>query len=634
MGSIAETKQQLPDGSIKPAELPPASWSIQPSEASEHASIAQSWVASFSNLLSSSSTAPNRASLSNVFLENSYWRDHLGLSWDYRTLHGPSKMEAFFAQNPAVRLKTVEIDVNNPQAVSLATLIPGEEYRAVQAYLKITTEFGAGRGLVRIFRDGPGGQPKAYTLYTVLEELSGHEEPLGARRPHGVDHGAKQSRMSWKDRREAEIEFANGAEPTVLVVGAGQGGLTIGARLKMLGIQTLIIDKNERVGDNWRKRYHQLVLHDPVHFDHLPYIPFPANWPIYTPKDKLGDWFESYASSMELNVWTSSTVSSTVWDPTKKHWTATVVRSGGPNGTSSTRVFHPRHIVMATGHSGEPNIPAIPGMGTFQGDRICHSSQFPGAPQPATGKKAVIVGCCNSAHDIAQDWYEQGAQVTMVQRSTTCVLSSEHGMDELIRPTFNDNGPPVEDGDLNMYGTTAPVLKRLHVDTTKRINRLDHDILEGLEKAGFKLDNGTFDTGFVFKYWERGGGYYIDVGASKLIISGKIAIKQGQEIKQILPHGVEFADGSVLEADEIVLATGYDNMRSTAVRIFGKELGEKVKPVWGLDEEGEIRTMWRRSGHDGFWYMGGNLGFARYFSRLLALQIKAIEEGLTTYDKY
>ncbi|KAH8155202.1 uncharacterized protein LAJ45_00211 [Morchella importuna] len=633
MGSVAaQTKQQqLPDGYVQPAELPPTSWSILPSEEPEFVSIAQTWVASLSELLSSS-TAPNQASLSNIFLQNSYWRDHLCLSWDLRTFHGPSKMEAFFAQSPAVRLKTVEIDYKNPDAVSLITLIPGQEFRAVQAYLKIATEFGTGRGLVRIFREGLGGQPKAYTLYTALEELRGHEEPLNDRRPHGVDHGARQSRMSWKDRREAEIEFANGAEPTVLVVGAGQGGLTIGARLKMLGIQTLIIDKNERVGDNWRKRYHQLVLHDRVHYDHLPYIPFPPNWPVYTPKDKLGDWFESYANSMELNVWTTSTVTSTIWDPIKKHWTATVVRST-PSG-QSTRVFHPRHIVMATGHSGEPNIPAIPGIGSFKGDRICHSSQFPGAPQPSTGKKAVIVGCCNSAHDIAQDWYEQGAQVTMVQRSTTCVLSSEHGMDELIKPSFHDNGPPVEDGDLNMYGTTAPVLKRLHVDTTKRINRLDNELLKGLESVGFKLDNGSFGSGFVLKYWERGGGYYIDVGASELIINRKIAIKQGQEIKQILPHGIEFADGSVLEADEIVLATGYDNMRSTAVRIFGKEVGEKVKPVWGLDEEGEIQTMWRRSGHEGFWFMGGNLGFARYFSRFLALQIKALEEGLTSYDKY
>lgn len=220
MGSVAaQTKQQqLPDGYVQPAELPPTSWSILPSEEPEFVSIAQTWVASLSELLSSS-TAPNQASLSNIFLQNSYWRDHLCLSWDLRTFHGPSKMEAFFAQSPAVRLKTVEIDYKNPDAVSLITLIPGQEFRAVQAYLKIATEFGTGRGLVRIFREGLGGQPKAYTLYTALEELRGHEEPLNDRRPHGVDHGARQSRMSWKDRREAEIEFANGAEPTVLVVG-------------------------------------------------------------------------------------------------------------------------------------------------------------------------------------------------------------------------------------------------------------------------------------------------------------------------------------------------------------------------------------------------------------------------------
>lgn len=139
----------------------------------------------------------------------------------------------------------------------------------------------------------------------------------------------------------------------------------------------------------------------------------------------------------------------------------------------------------------------------------------------------------------------------------------------------------------------------------------------------------------------RALGYYIDVGASKLIVDGKIRVKQGQEITQILPNGIEFADGTSLEADEIILATGYDNMRSTAVKLFGKEVGDKVKPVWGFDEEGEFRTIWRRSGHEGFWFMGGrfsmvvtaawkcikstdigegNLGLSRYFSRLLALQ--------------
>ena len=92
--------------------------------------------------------------------------------------------------------------------------------------------------------------------------------------------------------------------------------------------------------------------------------------------------------------------------------------------------------------------------------------------------------------------------------------------------------------------------------------------------------------------------------------------------------GLKFADGSELEADEIIFATGYQNMRSEARTIFGDELADQVGDIWGFDDEGEMRTIWRPSGHPGFWFMGGNFALCRYYSRLLALQIKAREEGL------
>src|SRR6202012_5058781 len=92
-------------------------------------------------------------------------------------------------------------------------------------------------------------------------------------------------------------------DPAVLVVGAGQAGLSIAARLGQLQVDTLIVDRERRIGDNWRNRYHALVLHNQVHVNHLPYMPFPPNWPTYIPKDKLANWFETYAESMGLNVW-------------------------------------------------------------------------------------------------------------------------------------------------------------------------------------------------------------------------------------------------------------------------------------------------------------------------------------------
>ncbi len=95
-------------------------------------------------------------------------------------------------------------------------------------------------------------------------------------------------------------------DPAVLVVGGGQAGLSAAACLGQLGVDTLIVDRERRVGDNWRNRYHALVLHNQTHVNHLPYMRFPPNWPAYIPKDKIAGWFEAYVDSMELNYWTST----------------------------------------------------------------------------------------------------------------------------------------------------------------------------------------------------------------------------------------------------------------------------------------------------------------------------------------
>ena len=395
----------------------------------------------------------------------------------------------------------------------------------------------------------------------------------------------------------------------------------------MLGVDALLIDRNDRIGDNWRNRYHQLVLHDPVWFDHLPYMEFPSFWPVFTPKDKLADWFEIYAKALELNVWMSTTLTESSWDESTQTWTVTVVRKL-EDGTEHTRTFHPKHVIQATGHSGKKYFPSIKGMNSFKGTRLCHSSEFPGATSNSHGKKAIVVGSCNSGHDIAQTFYENGYDVTMVQRSSTCVVSSDAIVELGLKALYSEGTPPVEDSDLWLHASPSPVLKAIQIKVTAAQAQMDAATLEGLEKVGFKVDKGPDMSGLFIKYFQRGGGYYIDVGASQLIVDGKIKIKQGQEITEVIPHGLRFADGTELEADEIVFATGYQNMRGEARTIFGDEVADRVGDVWGFDKEGELRTIWRPSGHPGFWFMGGNLALCRYYSRLLALQIKARLAGL------
>ncbi|KAF9644022.1 FAD/NAD(P)-binding domain-containing protein [Thelephora ganbajun] len=182
--------------------------------------------------------------------------------------------------------------------------------------------WGAGDGVFRLVL-APEGVWKAYTIYTNLQSLA-----------------------EYPEKRQKEFEF-EGAEPYVVIIGAGQSGLDLGARLKFLDVPTLILEKNPRVGDQWRNRYQALCLHDPVWYDHFPYLPFPANWPVWTPAQKLADWLESYAKIMELNVWTSSTVTSAEKDASGV-WVVNLTQILF-DGTETKRVLRPTHLVFALG---------------------------------------------------------------------------------------------------------------------------------------------------------------------------------------------------------------------------------------------------------------------------------------------
>ncbi|KAL3417794.1 hypothetical protein PVAG01_10804 [Phlyctema vagabunda] len=621
MGSVVVenpiSSQRVEPGSfpVEAANLP----TTTPAASTDAVAVAKQWVESFNKTI----TQPDLRGVSDVFLAESYWRDQLCLSWDFHTFAGPEKI--------ASQLKQAE---KGPRIKSIA-LDPSSEYRSphisasfIQAFVAVDTDVGRGSGLVRLAQDEKGW--KAFTLFTYLQELKGHEELLGKKRPNGVEHGEHISRKNWLDRRNAEENYEEGDEPTVLILGGGQGGLTAAARLKMLGVKSLIVDREEKIGDNWRTRYHQLVLHDPVWYDHLPYLPFPAHWPIFTPKDKLGDWFEAYAKLLELNFWTQTSVTKTSWDDATKKWTVTLERN--KDGMTETRILHPKHVIQATGHSGEPNFPShLKGLSTFKG-QVTHSSKFPGAkPSQGQNKRAIVVGCCNSGHDIAQDFYENGYSVTMIQRSSTYVISAETNLQQMSG-LWCDGGPSTDEADTTFHSIPNAVLKRMNIAATEAARKTDERMLQGLAKAGFKTDKGPDESGLWMKYMYRGGGYYLDVGCSQLIVDGKIKVKQGVEISEILENGAKFEDGTFLEADEIVFATGYQNMRTQCRKIFGDEIADRVEDVWGFDKEGELRTMWRKTGHPGFWFMGGNLALCRFYSRFLALQIKALEEGICTYE--
>jgi hypothetical protein len=192
----------------------------------------------------------------------------------------------------------------------------------------------------------------------------------------------------------------------------------------------------------------------------------------------------------------------------------------------------------------------------------------------------------------------------------------------------NDGVRPIADTDLMAASVPYPLLARLHQPLSRQMMDDDKELLAGLRKIGFLLDNGEDDTGYFLKLLRYQAGYYLNIGASDLLIQGKIKLKSGVDIVALNPKQVDFSDGTSLTVDIIVLATGYKPLQEWVRAMFGDEVADRVGPIWGIGEDGELRAMYARTGQEGFYVAGGGLPGARAYSHYTALLIKAAVEGL------
>lgn len=551
-----------------------------------------------------------------LFHPASHWRDLLALTWDIQTVSGAERIaEALKLHMAGAGASGFRTDM----ARTPPRLVTRAGCQAVEAIFAFETTKGRGEGVLRLIPDADDGDRlKAWTLLTALKELKGFEERLGKSRPRGEAYSRDFRGPNWLDLRKSSSAYAD-RDPTVLVVGGGQAGLAIAARLVQLGVDTLIVDRNQRIGDNWRNRYHALTLHNQAHVNHLPYMPFPPNWPSYIPKDKLAGWFEAYAESMELNFWTGTEFQGGAYDEHAAAWSVTLSCADG-----GLREMHPRHVVMATGVSGIPSLPDIPTLRDFKGT-IVHSSAYDDG-ENWKDSNALVIGTGNSGHDIAQDLHSGGAHVTLVQRSPTLIVNIEPSAQ--LPYALYDEGPPLEDCDLVTAAMPLELARKSHMLLTARAKELDQDLLDRLEQVGFELDFGEDGTGWQFKYLTRGGGYYFNVGCSDLVADGYIKLARFADIAGFAADGARMKTGGVLPADLIVLATGYKGQEYLVRSLFGDEVADRVGPIWGFGEEQELRNMFVRTGQPGLWFIAGSLAQCRIYSHYLGLQIKACEEGL------
>jgi putative flavoprotein involved in K+ transport len=578
---------------------------------------AKNWLADFAKFTNAGDID---AALSLFDDSECFWRDLVFFSWNLKTTEGKAEIANMLA-------------ATLPHAGKVTWQIEGEatgDAAQTEAWLLFENDVARGKGYLKL-RNG-----KAWVLLTTLLELKGHEERKGPTRSKGLVHGAFHDRTTWLEKREKEEkDLGYKTQPYCLIVGGGQGGIGLGARMRRLGIPTIIIEKNKKAGDSWRKRYKSLCLHDPVWYDHMPYLPFPDDWPIFSPKDKIGDWLEMYTKVMELNYWTETVCKSASFDAKKQHWVVKVTRKG------KAVTLMPTHLILATGLSAVANVPKFKGASTFKGEQH-HSSQHPG-PDKYKGKKVVVVGSNNSAHDISAALWEAGADVTMLQRSSTHIARSDTLMELEAGPLYSEaavaKGIDVTKADYLYVATPYKLQARGMIEVYKEIKKRDADFYARLEKVGFMHDFGDDGSGLHVKYIRRGSGYYIDVGASELVCDGKIKLKSRVEVKEIKPKTVLLSDGTELQADLIVYATGYGSMNGWAAKLISQEVADKVGKCWGLGSnttkdpgpwEGEPRNMWKPTHQENLWFHGGNLHQSRFWSQFVALQLKARREGIKT----
>ncbi|OCT44725.1 Flavin-binding monooxygenase-like family protein [Cladophialophora carrionii] len=445
------------------------------------------------------------------------------------------------------------------------------------------------------------GSYKIWVLRTILEGFVGYPS---------VDTMAREKTLGLQQSTKTDYQC--------LVIGGGAAGLSTAGRLKALGVDYLILEKLADVGGSWACRYNAAKLHGTRHTAHLPFErTFDDEYSLYPTKDEVAKGCR--------NIWLSTLIKDGYWDAEKRQWTLHVRRNG--NDISLTA----KHIVLAVGGGGHiPYMPAFPGRESYKGD-VVHSSAFKDG-SPWKGKRGIVIGAANTGHDIAEDLLEHGLSVTMVQRGATS--NSARAADPDMVPL--DYLAPVLDAVYNA-DFDVELADRIHYSspaamTRERSNLLIHSLVkanaerfDALERQGFKLMR--FGD-FFHHQTERQGGHYVDIGASAKIADGRIKVKSDASIDSFTPEGLHFSDGTEIKADVVVFATGFHgNMRQFVADLLGDDIASGIEDYWGLNAEGELEGAFKPTGHAGLWYMGGGCGHARYFSRFVALQIKADVEG-------
>ncbi len=580
------------------------------------------WLNTFATALA----VKDRKGLEQLFLEESYWRDQIAMTWDMCQAHG--RDQVINALLNALRWgcpTNFRLALEHPAPTTANFLGRG----VIEAYFEFDLPHRTGQGFMRLEADSdaPAGA-RCYLLGTDLQKLEGVVEELGNRvnrqrlKPIFPIHGYKPARKGqhYSEFRQEKATFVD-HDPDVLIIGAGHTGMGAAARLERMGQSYLIVDRCERLGDSWRHRYESLALHTVGAVNQMPYIRSPDIFPDYVPKDQWADWIEAYCKMMALNVWLKTEVVRGSFDDDAGEWIIDLKLADG-----STRTMRPKHIVLATGGVGlTPKPLQAPGIEDFKG-KIIHSKHYRSGSE-FEGQRVLVVGAGTSAFDMCYDLYLRGAQPTMYQRSEVSVVPLEEGV--RYNRDYLPGGTPIETADLRRgAGAAYPVIIRVLQLETQACNERNAELYTRLRARGLRLGDGDDGTGWLGRLFKTFKGFHLDMGVLEEIANGNVAIQQGSEVERFVGNGLRLKNGSVVEFDAIIAATGFVNSNENVEEIFGKEIARRVGGCAGLDAMGEAVGLAKPLGHRQIWQLYGGINDCRRLSRHVALQIIAQLEGI------
>ncbi|KAH6714086.1 putative flavin-containing monooxygenase [Leptodontidium sp. MPI-SDFR-AT-0119] len=338
-----------------------------------------------------------------------------------------------------------------------------------------------------------------------------------------------------------------------------------------------------------------------------------SSYPEFLTKEDVAKGHQDYVKRFAINVWQSTELVSSSWSTEKGLWTCKLTRAGEDVTLTSV------HLIFACGSAERsPVMPLLSNREQFRGT-VLHSSDYHNSTA-WKGRRGIVVGSANTGHDVADDKLNAGlASVTMIQRSRTYVLPVEYYL--MVVKASHIANIPTEKADCDNLSLPVSIRRQIAMNYLHNMARNDSERFDALERAGFNVERYGDMASVLF---ERLGGHYMDVSTSAKISKGLIKVKSGSPPNSYMPDGLLLEDGTEVKADVIVFTTGFEqNMRSIAGRIVGPEVENQLEDFWGVNEEGELKGAFKYTGHPGVWYTGGDIAFARYYNRFIALQIKS-----------